>query len=175
MIWNAEQLKTTDEFKNMDSEILQMKLDAIEEGIRSYTNNNFQNRNVRFNAESIGTTLNGSSIFLKVGDTIQVSESMVNDGLYVIKEIGEGFIVVDRPMFTTNKNLVTKVEYPADVKKGVLDLMIWEITNRQKVGVQSETISRHSVTYFNQDANNQVMGYPTSLLGFLAPYRKARF
>lgn len=174
MIWNAEQLKTMDEFKNMDESILQMKLDAIEEGIRSYTNNNFQNRNVRFNGQSMNGLLIGSSTFLKVGDTIQISQSRVNDGLYVIKSIDDEFITLDSPLFN-GTNTVTKVEYPADVKKGVLDLMIWEVTNRQKVGIQSESISRHSVTYFNQDANNQVMGYPTSLLGFLAPYRKARF
>lgn len=32
-----------------------------------------------------------------------------------------------------------------------------------------------SVTYVDYDANNQVMGYPVSLLGFLKPYMKARF
>ena len=72
-------------------------------------------------------------------------------------------------------NTATKVIYPADVKKGVIDLMIWEKNNRQKVGIKSETLSRHSVTYYDQDSNNQVMGYPVSLLGFLKPYMKPRF
>jgi hypothetical protein len=53
--------------------------------------------------------------------------------------------------------------------------MIWEVQNRSKVGIQSETLSRHSVTYFAQDASNQLMGYPVTLLGFLKPYIKARF
>ena len=66
-------------------------------------------------------------------------------------------------------------EYPADVKMGVVNLMKWELNNREKVGVSSETISRHSVTYFNQDGDNSVMGYPKSLLGFLRPYMRARF
>ena len=74
-----------------------------------------------------------------------------------------------------SKNLVTKVEYPSVIKKGVIDLMKWELNNRDKVGIQQETISRHSVTYFNMDGNNSVMGYPKSLLGFLKPYMKARF
>lgn len=66
-------------------------------------------------------------------------------------------------------------EYPMDVKMGVVNLMKWELNNRDKVGVASETISRHSVTYFNMDAGNNVMGFPVSLLGFLKPYKKARF
>ena len=58
---------------------------------------------------------------------------------------------------------------------GVLELLKWDIKNRPKTGVKSETLSRYSVTYFDQDANNQVMGYPVALLGFLKPYIKARF
>ena len=58
--------------------------------------------------------------------------------------------------------LVTKVEYPADVKMGVVNLMKWEMEKRDKVGIQSESISRHSVTYYNMDGDNTVMGYPKS-------------
>lgn len=67
------------------------------------------------------------------------------------------------------------VVYPADIKMGAVNLMKWELNNRDKVGVSSETISRHSVTYFNMDGDNSIMGYPKSLLGFLRPYKKARF
>lgn len=66
-------------------------------------------------------------------------------------------------------------EYPADVKMGVVNLLKWELNCRDKVGVASESISRHSVTYFNMDGDNSVMGYPKSLLGFLKPYKRARF
>lgn len=66
-------------------------------------------------------------------------------------------------------------EYPPDVKMGVVNMLQWDIDNRGKVGIQSETISRHSVTYFNMDGENSLMGYPKSLLGFLKPYMRARF
>lgn len=66
-------------------------------------------------------------------------------------------------------------EYPMDVKMGVVGMMKWELNNRDKVGVASETISRHSVTYFDMTGDNSAMGYPRSLLGFLRPYRRARF
>ena len=66
-------------------------------------------------------------------------------------------------------------EYPPDVKMGVVNMLKWDLENRDKVGVQSETLSRHSVTYFNMDGDNSTMGYPKSLLGFLKPYMRARF
>ena len=73
------------------------------------------------------------------------------------------------------RHLTPEGEYPMDVKMGVVNLMKWELGNRDKVGVQSETISRHSVTYFNMDGDNSIMGFPKALVGFLKPYMKARF
>lgn len=92
-----------------------------------------------------------------------------------ITEITDRFIRVDVDLYKYPENLVTKVEYPADIKAGLLELLKWDVKNRPKTGIKSETLSRHSVTYFDQDANNQVMGYPVTLLGFLKPYIKARF
>lgn len=107
-------------------------------------------------------------------DLTKNTKTMVNDGLYKITELGDDFIRVDQELYKST-NLITKVEYPADVRAGVLELLKWDIKNRPKTGVKSETLSRYSVTYFDQDANNQVMGYPVALLGFLKPYIKARF
>ena len=79
--------------------------------------------------------------------------------------------------YTNNdfKRCLIDGEYPADIKMGVVNMLKWELENRDKVGIQSETISRHSVTYFNMDGDNSTMGYPKSLLGFLKPYMRARF
>ena len=68
-----------------------------------------------------------------------------------------------------------KIEYPEDIKLGVINLLQWEIEMRNKTGVASETISRHSVTYQGRDASNMVNGYPAELMGFLKPYMKAYF
>ncbi|MGF0017495.1 hypothetical protein [Sporofaciens sp. SGI.106] len=175
MIVSVDKVMKLPEFVGQTESVIAEKLDAVELLIRAYTNNNFQNRYVRFTAESLGNRLLGTSDFLKVGDTVQISQSQVNDGLYSITEIGDDFIRVNKDLYRYSDNLVTKVEYPSDVKSGVVDMLKWEIKNRQKVGIKSETLSRHSVSYFDQDANNQVMGYPVALLGFLKPYIKARF
>lgn len=175
MILAVKDVMNIPELRNQMESELTGKLEAIERMIRAYTNNNFQNRNVRFVAESRGDRLLGTSAFLRAGDTIQITQSKVNDGLYVIVEMIEDVIRVNKDLFHVSENLVTKIEYPPDVKEGVLSLLKWEVENRKKAGIQSETLSRHSVTYITQDASNQVMGYPAILLGFLKPYMKARF
>lgn len=175
MIVSAETLIAMDEFKDMDKDSLTMKLEAIENLIRAYTNNNFQNRNMRIDAAIEDGIVCGKCPYFAEGDTVQISQSMVNDGLYVIEEITEQGFTVDKPVYDQEANTITKVIYPPDIQKGVVDLMAWEKDQRSKVGVKSETISRYSVTYYDQDANNQVMGYPVSLLGFLEPYMKPRF
>lgn len=175
MIVKVETLTSMDEFKGVSTDLLSMKLDAIESLIRSYTNNSFQNRKMRIEAPIEGGVIVGYCQFFKVGDTLQISQSMVNDGLYGIAEIANGTITLDDEVYDYPMNTITKIVYPVDVQKGVIDMMLWEQENRQKVGIKSETISRHSVTYYDQDTNNQVMGYPVSILGFLKPYIKARF
>lgn len=84
-------------------------------------------------------------------------------------------ITLDKDLLDESTVLVTKVEYPVDVQMGVVNMLKWDLENREKVGIQSETISRHSVTYFNMDGDNSALGYPKSLTGFLKPYMKARF
>ena len=115
MILKVEELRR---FLETDEEdyVLEAKLQALEQMIQGYTNNNFR----RYMVEGV-------------------------------------------------------VEYPMDVKMGVVNLMKWDMNNRDKVGVQSESISRHSVTYFDMGADNSVMGYPKALTGFLKPYMRARF
>lgn len=175
MIVKVEDVMLLPEFMNADKDQVQKKLDALEVMVRKYTNNNFQNRHIRFSASSEGHVIKGCHQFIRVGDTLQISDSEVNDGLYVVTAIENGEITVDKELFAVPYNLVTKVVYPADIADGIINLMKWENSIRSKVGIQSETLSRHSVTYFNQDANNQVMGYPASLMGFLKAYIKARF
>ena len=176
MIMTVEELRqyiTTDETDAM----LEMKLSAIELMIRKYTNNNFQNRGFRIEADiRAGVFMSKLLIPFDVGDTIMVSESdLQSDCLAVVTEANDLTFITDAEWADDDNILVTKVVYPADIKMGVVNLMKWELNNRSKVGIQSETISRHSVTYFSMDGDNASMGYPKSLTGFLIPYKKARF
>ena len=176
MIISVEEAKTLIDFKEWTDAKIERKLKAIEKTIRAYTNNNFQKRTYRSTADIVGGLFVCETLIpFKVGDTVQISESEYNSGLYTITAVTDATFSTTETVTDEKDVLVTKVEYPEDVVDCALNLLEWEINNRQKVGVQSETLSRHSVTYFAMDANNQSMGYPISLLGALKPYRKVRF
>lgn len=161
-------------YATLDDDTIGDQLVAIESVIRKYTNNNFQNRKIRFAAASTSEhVLNGVSPFFRVGDTVQISESAVNDGLYSITALGSASITVDGSLFAVDRNLVTKVEYPPDVVDCAVNLAKWKTEKADKVGIKSETLSRHSVTY--EDSTTFFMGYPKALLSALDGYKKARF
>jgi hypothetical protein len=174
VIISVEELK---EYISTDKadKVLEGRLQALELAIRSYTNNNFQNQGIRTRCPVTAQKLFTDYPLFAVGDTLEISNSLYSDGIYTVKEIEGGFVELDKGLIDESEVLVTKVEYPADVKMGVVNMLEWDLANRKKVGIQSETISRHAVTYFNLDGDNSQMGYPKSLLGFLKPYRKARF
>ena len=159
--------------KEIPESDLKRKISAIESLIRDETNNNFQERRMRFYAPSVPEGIIGSSPFLEIGDTVEINES-VNEGIYTVEEIEAEMIRLDRKLYAAADNMVTKVVYPEAVKEGVLNMLQWELNMRSKTGIKSETLSRHSVTYFDMDAANSLDGYPVSLMGFLEPYYKAR-
>ena len=151
--------------------VLEAKLQALEILIRKHTNNNFQDRRYRSTGEVSGNILRcANSVLFRSGDTIMVDEDLVT-----ITDITGDSMTISESLLPEDQCLVTKVVYPMDVKMGVVNMLKWDLENREKVGVQSETISRHSVTYFNMDGDNSALGYPKSLTGFLKPYMKARF
>ena len=161
-----------------DDPVLEAKLQALELSIRAYTNNNFQMRAFR----AVAVALPGHNLFcngiipFRAGDTLQITDSDLMPGMLVtVASVDGNTVTVNEDLVDESGVVITKVSYPQDVKMGVVNLMKWELDNREKVGVASESISRHSVTYFNMDGDNSIMGYPRSLMGFLKPYMKARF
>jgi hypothetical protein len=177
MIISVEKAKALIDFNGWSDEIIEMKLKAIEQTIRAYTNNNFQDRGRRIQAWiGAGVIMSEALIPFDVGDTVQISESRYNNGLFTVSSVPDDLaFTVSEDVSDEDSVLITKIVYPADVIACCVNLLEWEKRNRAKVGIQSETLSRHDVTYFNQDAGNQIMGYPVSLLGCLKAYRKARF
>lgn len=170
------------EAQKIDINIEQEDLDAFEQSVRALTNNNFQNRNVRYqNVELIEPNtikLKEEVIGLRKGDTIEVNYSHFNDGLYVIEEILDNEIKVENKPFLTEKTngmIVTKVEYPADIQRGIKKLIEYDKKMAGKIGIKSETISRMSTTYYDVNAEENIDGYPASLLSFLNKYEKMRW
>lgn len=166
----------------IDDSITQDDLDALEAACRSLTNNNFQNRHIRFKEiEFVGTNLiaiQDPIVGLKVGDTIEVNYSHYNDGLFVIEEIaGKQIKVQGTPFFVANTggSMLTLVQYPADVVRGIKKLIEYDKKMASKIGIKSESISRMSTTYYDVNASENIDGYPASLLSFLTKYEKMRW
>jgi hypothetical protein len=172
MIITVENLKKRINCGTATDDLITAQLEAIESVIRAYTNNNFQQRPVRFAGRSEDFRVYGSPRFFSVGDTVQISASGVNDGLYTVTGAGENHLELDKPLMAVPCNLVTKIKYPADVIQCAVDLYKWKQTMGDKVGVKSETLSRHSVTY--EDSATLFMGYPVGILNGLNLHRKAR-
>lgn len=160
-------------FEDTPKEVVQEKLDALESLIRAKTNNNFQNRNIRIKCPSVDNYLVGMSPYLKVGDTVEISNSKINDGLYLIKEITKYAIKLDKDLFDCEECTVTKVEYPQDIVSIVISALRWDEQFGSKIGIQSESIGRHSVSYFAQTDQNSYNGYPINLFTGLKQYVKA--
>ena len=174
MIMSVAEYRLLNPHDTDTDEALEFKLRALESGIRAYTNNNFQKRSMRFSCQVVGGKLFFSCNLVKPGDTVEISDSIYNDGVYdVVKS--DSSITLNEVLEDEEWVKVTKIIYPFDVKMGVVNLLKWESENRDKLGISSETISRHSVTYANVDGENTIMGYPKFLFGFLNPYMKARF
>lgn len=168
------QFVTTDE----TDQALEARLSALELLIRAYTNNNFQVRAFRAVAvaSSDKTLLCGATVPFKVGDTLQITDSELQpNALVTVAAVSGSTVTVNEDLYDESGVVITKVVYPMNIKLGVANMVKWQLDNGDKVGVQSETISRHSVTYFDMSADNSSMGFPKSLTGFLKPYMKARF
>lgn len=186
MIISVEELKnyiTTEE----TDQVLEARLQALELSIRRYTNNNFMVRSIRTFADAFDKSFecrNASNF--KVGDTVQISVSDFMDGqLCTIAEIEGNEITVNEPVYREDNVMLTKVEYPLDVKLGAVEMLKWKLKNaaaasgdKSAMPVQSETISRHSVTYATDATEADLdteFGVPKKYVAFLKAYKKARF
>ena len=171
MIITVEELATVNELSDIPVEQLTIMCEGIEDFIRQYTNNNFTVKNVTFNTPSKDGKLETVSPLFKVGDTVLISKSKYNNGVYTLNDI-EG--TLDKELFDDDNNKVTLVKYPNAVKFGVIKLLQYNVKMDVKIGISSETLSRHSVSYA-QPSSDSIGGYPSYLMSFLKPYMKARF
>ena len=183
MIIALDRLKEIKPDLGFDDTQLKFRLEAIEAMIRAYTNNNFQVRTARIKARSEGGAIIGTSPFIVAGDTVQVSQTDVNDGVYVVKEVSFGRTSLDKRLFDLPMNTVTLIRYPADIVNGCINLLEYQANQmkladdyKDRVGVASETVARHTVEYDSKafDYSN-LASYPDSLKTFLKPYKRMRY
>lgn len=198
-----------DAAQKIDPSFTQDDVDALELIVRGLTNNHFhvdvtkrhflhKGLNLYFRSDNIvlpinasGAPLQGTTDFLKyikVGDTIEVYGTGVNDGVFDVVELEpkidpsdplptEYIIRVRLPEgfeFVSDSfdGSLVKVHYPLDVVGGVKKLIEYDFNMQGRVGIKSETVSRLTVTYFDMTAAESENAYPRSLTNFLARYRR---
>lgn len=174
---------TLQDAQAINANVKQEDLDAYETAIRELTNNNFQNFNIRASNLSLTgktiTAASGSTTGMRQGDTIEINETKYNDGLYTIESLTDTTITVTSARNfiteTAKEAIVTLVQYPADIKRGVRKLIEYDAKMADKIGIKSETISRMSVTYYDVNATDNTEGYPKALLDFIHKYEKLRW
>ena len=171
MIISIDELKSYSDLSNVPDAELTMMCEGIEDFITKYTNNNFVVRNTSFVTPITDGRLETVSPLVKVGDTVLITDSHYNDGVYTV-ESADG--TLNKDVLDDDYNKVTLVRYPTAVKLGVVKLIQYNVRMDSKVGISSESISRHSVSYA-QPSSDSIGGYPSSLMSFLKPYMKARF
>ena len=174
MIISVAEAKKLVDFEDWSDAKIERKLKAIERTVRSYTNNNFQDRDCRRTADIVGGSLYVEALTpFDVGDTVMITKTALNKGLFTVAEVDDARFTVNETLKDEKDVLVTKVHYPEDVVECALKLLEWEMNYGGKIGVKSETLSRHSVTY--EDSSTLFMGYPVGILNGLENYMKAGF
>jgi len=166
------------EAKKIYKDVTQEDLDGIEIAIRKLTNNPFQNRKTRFHElrfdDEKTVHVNHNIEGIAKNDTVQISGSKWNDGLYVVEKVEGNDLTFAEARFFTGINLqafLTKVEYPADIISGVKKLLKYDAKMVDKIGLKSETVSRMSKTYYDQNSTETVNGYPAALMSFINKHR----
>lgn len=171
-------IKLEDAHKFNDK-VTQDELDGLEASIREITGNHFQVRNIRYHdlefKDNQIITKESRLIGIKVGDTIQVSDSIINNGLYVVLTVAGPTITLESEVYEVYEPdaFITLVKYPADIKAGVIKLLKYDKEMTGKTGVKSRTISRMSESYF--DTSESEGGYPKHLMQFIDKYKSLRW
>ena len=149
MIMSVEEFKTFVQ-SDLTDNVLEAKLQALELLIRRYTNNNFQKRAYRRTADIVGGLFFADDITpFKIGDTVQITESQLNEGLYTVKEAEKDIFTVNETVLDEGRVLCTKIEYPLDVQMGVINMLKCVTECLLSVSDWIPTLPRFSKSHFS--------------------------
>lgn len=179
MIVTLEKAKALLGLDSSKDAYLASKLESLEVMIRNLTNNKFLDLKVRVKD---GFTFEGNKIIgtgfdlFRVDNTIEIVDSLLNDGLYSVVSADNNSITVDRDLESEQSYaMITKINYPYDIVDGVIKLIQYDLKMGDKIGIKEESISRHSVSYYDVTSSESVEGYPATLMKFLDKYKKLRW
>ena len=174
-------------------ELIDQLMPIIEDDIRQYCNNGFQDKNVYIASNAISFTHNagsadtinlasGSEGFIdaqfKAGQTVQVQGAYNNDNFFEVETVSSSVMTLyayaNRPYYpvlvTEDEDAfvwIYKVEYPPALKLVESQMLKYKLSSHD-YSVSSETVSRYSVS-FNQMTES---GYPKAIMSGLNRFRR---
>lgn len=164
----------------IDKTLTQADIDALEQKVRTLTNNKFHHQYIKSYNLAIQDNYVTSAyelIGFKVGDRVEIVGTKFNDGLYTITDLDEHTLTLDKDLTNETEKyaFVTKIDYPVDISQGLKEVIKYQSKMANKVGVKSERVSRTSVTYNDVNTADNKEGIPSSYWSFLNKYRKLRW
>lgn len=124
--------KLQQKYSNLTPEEILARLEAIENVVCQYTNNDFTLPHTKLEGASEGDKILASNEYIKVGDRVLIRNSgdvnekkqqviidNANCGRYNVTATGDGFTKLDKGIHNCNYNRLYKVAYPADVLLGM--------------------------------------------------------
>lgn len=126
------------------------------------------------NTNSIDSSeINLNNYNFAVGDSVRVFNSENNNQLFTINSIETTKIIFEsidsvKDEDAGNFIIIVKVEFPRDLKLIAADLINWKLQSKKVTpGLKAVKFDDYSATF----ADNQVKGFPISLMSSLYDYR----
>lgn len=137
-------------------DLLNLELDITEDFIVEYTHNYFFDERLylkdNFIFDELTKTITTESKLdnFTVGQQIRIIGSNLNDNIYIITDITNNIITVDKDLENEENELfalLQVVKYPKGLKRIQAEMVKFNLITAEKTGIKQESISRHSITY----------------------------
>lgn len=175
-----------EEAKELDPLINRRALLSLEKAIIEESNNHFRLSDV-YNpvtqVERDGTLHIQGNNYIQVADTVEVRGIDLVEGIYYVKEVGDGYVKldIDKPLRYSGESLSGRlyiVDYPYEVAKGarqIIDHLANKESSDEEQNVTSKSVGRVKYEYATARPEPEIHGAPSSLWGFLKNYKRLRW
>lgn len=125
-------------------------------------------------------------MIISVEELLTFIETDKSDSALQLMLDGLESLIIQYTNNTFKSRVTGEVEYPASIKLAVVEIMRWKLRNEAQNSVddtnnkpvQSETLSRHSVTYAQDSSETDIdehFGVPKKYTAIFKLYQRARF
>ena len=170
----------------IDPRITRRDLLSLEKAIIEESNNHFRLSDVYNPVTQVdrdGTLHIQGRNYIQVADTVEVRGIDLMEGIYYVKEVGDGYVKldIDKPLRYSGEDLSGRlyiVDYPYEVEKGarqIIDHLANNKSSDKEKTVRSKSVGRVRYEYVTDQPEDEIHGAPSRLWGFLKNYKRLRW